>query len=111
VTLPAGIIPVNSKVPGLPFGKNNPEGSVYHLHTPNYPDLCFEWHSGSQKVYVIRLLRDRHQNPCPRQKGELVAFNILDHGSAHNAVLTWLRGYQTATNDRERVPFLKAEDY
>jgi hypothetical protein len=26
-------------------------------------------------------------------------------------VLTWLRGYQTAASDRERVPFLKAEDY
>jgi hypothetical protein len=115
LTLPTGIIPVvvppGPRAPGLPFGHNHSVGSIYHLSTPNYPDFHFEWHSGRGRVYIIRLLRDRHGSPEPNQLGELIAFDINDHGSAHNAILIWLRGYQTAANDRDRVPFLRAEDY
>jgi hypothetical protein len=98
---------------GLQLDKTpeNDDGAILKIRTPNYPDFVFEWHPRSQKVYVIRLLRDKNGVPEPRQSGELVAFNVANHGAAQNTVLVWLRGYQTAANDRERVPFLKAEDY
>lgn len=82
-----------------------PDGVIYHIKTPNYPTFHFEWHTWKKNVYLIR-----EDLPGPK-RGEIVAFNIEDHGQAQNAVLIWLRGYQTATNDRAPVPFLKAEDY
>jgi hypothetical protein len=85
--------------------------AILHIKTKSYPDFVFEWHPATRKVYVLRLLRDASGKPEPGQRGELVAFEVPDHGAAQNAVLIWLRGYQTAANDRERVPFLRAEDY
>ena len=85
--------------------------AILKIKTKNYPDFLFEWHPSSTKVYLLRVLRDANGNPEPRQRAELVAFGIENHGAAQNAVLVWLRGYQTAANSRERVPFLKGEDY
>jgi hypothetical protein len=67
-------------------------GQILRLHQPNHPDLHFEWHPETEKVYVIRLKILPH-------RGEIVAFGVQDHGAAHNAVLTWLRGYGTAKHE------------
>jgi hypothetical protein len=93
---------------------NTPEhepNAILRMTTQNYPDFVFEWHPTVQKVFVIRLKKDENGELLPNQKGEIVAFNIDNQGAAQNSMLIWLRGYQTAENPRERVPFLKAEDY
>jgi hypothetical protein len=107
------IIPVGNYQNSLQFGKT-PEldnNTILKIHNKNYPDFRFEWHPGVQKLYVIRVMKDKEGRPLPSQHGELVAFNIENQGQAQNSVLIWCRGYQCAANDRERVPFLKAEDY
>lgn len=110
MTLIGGIFGDPRVVPGLSGGPL-PDDAILHIKTKNYPDFLFEWHPRKQNVYICRILRDDHRNQLPRQSAEVIAFNIENHGQAQNAVLIWLRGYQTATNDRAPVPFLKAQDY
>lgn len=64
-----------------------PINQIYKVKSPNWPELHFEWHELSKKVYWVKL-----SDPEPRT-ANLLAFNIPDHGSAVNAVAIWLRGY------------------
>lgn len=66
--------------------------AILHIKVPSMPDFRFEWHPDSKMVYSIRL---SHQPLV----GEILAFNIADHGSAINAVNIWLRGHHAGRSD------------
>lgn len=63
------------------------EGKILHFKPPQFPELRFEWHPVSKQVYLIRT------GVLP-EVGEIMAYEIENHGAAQNAVLIWLRGYQ-----------------
>lgn len=69
---------------------------ILHIKAPSLPEFIFEWHPQTRKVYSIR------QGTVPTV-GEVLALEVLDHGSAINAVNIWIRGYQAA---RSSVPLL-----
>lgn len=64
----------------------DPTDKVLHINDPRAPQFRFEWHPKKQNVYMIRLARKP-------QIGEVIAFNIENHGAAHNAVMIFMRGY------------------
>jgi hypothetical protein len=71
-------------------GGKEPVGPILHFNPPRNPEVRFEWHSGTKRVYVIRVPADPavttvHADP--------IAYEIVDHGAAQNAVLIWMRGY------------------
>jgi hypothetical protein len=54
-------------------------GQVFWIRQPEYPELRFEWHPVTKKVYM----------------GELICAGVDNRGFAENIVLVWLRGYRT----------------
>lgn len=60
---------------------------ILHLRPASFPLYRFEWHTKSKTLYLIRTL-------SMPQVGDPIAFNVEDHGTAHNMVLIWLRGYR-----------------
>lgn len=75
---------------------------VYHLKTPTFPDLRFEYHEAKKNVYLIRATSPTH--------GEAIAHNIETEGAAHNAVLIWLRGYRAAKLELQLAGELNVQD-
>ena len=70
-----------------------PENAVCHIKQPNWPQFRFEWHPQTKRVYYIRA-----DSP---HIGRALAWDIIDQGSAVNAVLIFLRGYQEGRDGRE----------
>ena len=90
-----------------PCGPAPATGEIMQIKATTFPDLRFEWHPESKRVYVIRL------GTTP-EFAEPFAFEIENSGTAHNAVLIWLRGYRAgqaaallpAAEQRERSPYV-----
>jgi hypothetical protein len=64
-------------------------GQVFWIRQPEYPELRFEWHPVTKKVYVGRT------TPGGKVMGELICAGVDNRGFAENIVLVWLRGYRT----------------
>lgn len=75
---------------GRPAPVQSSVGHVTHLKSPTLPQFRFEWHPGKQRVYMIRV-------GARPEIGEPIALHIETEGQAHNAVLTFIRGYRAAT--------------
>ncbi len=56
------------------------------------PDFRFEWHPDTKRVYLIRLAHVPHV-------GEILAFDVENHGAAINSVNVWARGYRCARSE------------
>ena len=61
-------------------------GPIFHLNQPNAPEVRFEWHSKSEKIFVIRHWR------VPII-AENIAEDVTSDGQAQMTVILWLRGY------------------
>lgn len=57
--------------------------------------LQFEWHPETNNVYYV----DTRVKPAV---GEIVAYHVKDHGTAHNVVNIFLRGYRLAQKEALR---------
>jgi hypothetical protein len=68
-------------------------GEIYHMKSPAWPSIRFEYHPNKKKVYLVRV------GTVP-ERGEVMAHDIENEGAAHNAVLIFLRGYRVAKGDR-----------
>lgn len=79
----------------------HPTGAGKQVLTMQGAGRAFEWHPISQKVYY---LRDKGNGVVI---GEIVAFNIVTHGDAKNAVLIWLRGFTEGQRPNEEKPNLQ----
>lgn len=53
----------------------------------------FQWHPLSQKVYYMRETGQKAPDGMPIRTGQIIAFDIITHGDAANAVLIWCRGF------------------
>lgn len=62
------------------------EPQILNFAQPDIPELRFEWHSGSYKVYVIPT------KPF-MPTAELITDRIRTKRDAHAAVMLWCRGY------------------
>ncbi len=62
------------------------KGPIFHMAQPNAPELRFEWHSKSKKVFVIRHWR----TPIVAEK---IHDDVDNSAKAQVMVLQWLRGY------------------
>jgi hypothetical protein len=69
---------------------------IRHIAAPAFPQFRFEWHPSTKRVFIIR-------QSAPTI-GEPIAFEIADHGAAHNAALIWLRGYRAAQAEAALTP-------
>jgi hypothetical protein len=84
--------------------------NVLHLKQPNFPHLRFEWHPQTKRCYVIRL----DTPPNEPVIAEPFAWQVVNSGQAHNAVLVYLRGYKHAmaemalrpAEQHERSPYV-----
>ena len=61
-------------------------GQIFHLTQPNAPELRFEWHPKSHKLFVIRHWR------VPIV-AESIHDDIRNNAQAQMTVIVWLRGY------------------
>jgi hypothetical protein len=66
------------------LGPRDPFG-IYHINIPSLPQLAFEWHPISRRVFFIR--------KCDPKKGVPLADGIATKDEANHAVLYWARGY------------------
>jgi hypothetical protein len=64
---------------------------IAHFRLPLIPNVRFEWHPKSKRLYLIRLGQEL-------EIGEPIAYDVHDHGLAWNYVLVWSRGYREAQN-------------
>lgn len=60
---------------------------IKHIRSAKFPQLRFEYHPETKRVYFIRV------GVAP-EVGEVVAENVDSEGAAQVAVLVWLRGYR-----------------
>jgi hypothetical protein len=80
---------------------------IYHAQDPRLPQMSFEWHLSSQKVYRIDLpgrWADGEWVPAPagaQAKGHCVAEHCLTHGQFVGFVQTFCRGYLLAVCHRD----------
>lgn len=62
---------------------------IIHIKSPNLPEFRFEYHPETKKVYSIELA-------ITPLTGEILAFDVPDHGTAINCVNIWIRGYRAS---------------
>jgi hypothetical protein len=79
--------PIPLAVPAQPLE------TILKLSQPLVPQFRFEWHPRTKRVYTIRV-------GATPEVGELIAFDVENHGQAINAVNIWCRGYRTAVAGR-----------
>lgn len=74
--------------------------SIFHFYAP-CTDLKsrfrFEWHTKSQKLYVVDIALGEKTKQAI---ANVMAFNIDTQGAAHNAALCWCRGFLAAEQGR-----------
>ncbi len=68
-------------------------GAVKHVSVPQFPNLRFEYHPDSKKVFVVTSKARTLGDLSPDQGGS-IADNVSDDGQAQSAVQTYLRGYR-----------------
>lgn len=70
---------------------------IHHIKTAalELQHLRFEWHPESQSVYHADM---RVKPPV----GQILAYHVKDHGTAHNVVNIFLRGYRLAQKEARR---------
>lgn len=68
---------------------------IVHIKAPLLPQFRFEYHPLKRRVYMIRV--GALGIGTRKEIGEPIALHIETEGQAHNAVLTFLRGYRAAT--------------
>ena len=61
-------------------------GPIKHISQPNAPEVRFEWHLKSKKVFVIRHWRVPIVAEC-------IAEGVSTDGQSQMSVILWLRGY------------------
>ncbi len=65
---------------------SDPTGTILHFTQARIPEVRFEWHPHTERVYAI-------QTRVPMPQADPIAFDVKNHGTAWNAVLVWCRGY------------------